>query len=865
MDRPQTFGRYQLLQVAGAGGMAQVHLARQLGPAGFVKPCVVKRIADVHRGNDLVRRMFLEEARVSALLNHPNVVQTFDYGEVEGTPFMALELVDGVNLAQLCRSLAQNDRWLPLQPALEIVRQILEALEYAHRLTDLAGNALHLVHRDVSPQNVLLSRQGTVKLADFGIARHDAREALTIGPNAKGKPGYMSPEQAMGGEVDARADLFAVGVILAELISARRVLPSKDRVTSVLEIEARVRTLCALRREAPPELAELAVRMAALKPEHRPQSAREAIELLRRASGRVPPSLPLQDFLRSVFDTYLQDVLPSAASRDIPVPAPHADLATDLDAPPDPALTSPPEASASGLQFEQGAWDKSADPPTGTQAIYEDGWPAQYKPESRGGLKLAPAGPAPTAPEEMEVVAHSSSVDVMDYFRPQVSEEAARRGRAEGEAEAEEATRAKERRLPYIVGARQSAERPDLPPPTFSDEPAKRGMLGFEDPGLKKALATIADDGTPQAKAAAGAPGGGGRRIPPVLYLLGAGVVVSAAAFGILAALSGERTAPPPPPPGAGEVEVTSDPPGAEILLDGVPTKKRTPATLTGLALDRVLRLSVHREGYLTTPPDVPIRVTQAALHTSANFILQRGRAFKLLTEPPDATVTVNDHRIAALTPLTLPVIPYGASATVTLQLEGYMPQVVVLHARAETATVVQVALRVGKAIEITSDPPGARVSLDGRPIGRTPIYDLLVPAEDRFWVKVSHKGFKPWKRRFSGKTVGEAPLVAELAPLPFLALPWEKEEKARARDLDRQVNLQRQKVERQKATLRKAEGRQAQVEGSINASVGELAEVQRRTDLARDAVSEAENALVELEAQMDSMREQLLLRMDEE
>src|SRR5687767_15566353 len=130
--------------------MAQVHLARQMGPSGYVKPCVLKRISKEHAKDEKVRRLFLEEARISALLNHRNVVQTFDFGEVDGTPFMAMELVDGVNLAQLLKLMAKADRWIALGPGAAIVRAVLDALDYAHQLEDLDGRPLKLVHRDVS-------------------------------------------------------------------------------------------------------------------------------------------------------------------------------------------------------------------------------------------------------------------------------------------------------------------------------------------------------------------------------------------------------------------------------------------------------------------------------------------------------------------------------------------------------------------------------------------------------------------------------------------------------------------------------------------------------------------------------------------
>lgn len=859
----QVFGRYELVRLAGAGGMAQVHLARQVGPEGFVKPCVLKRIALEHVGTESVRRMFLEEARLSALLNHPNIVQTFDFGEVDGTPYLAMELLDGVNLAQLCRTLAQHDRWLPLQPAVEIAAAVLEALDYAHKLRDLEGRDLQLVHRDVSPQNTLLSRQGTVKLSDFGIARHEARDTRTVGLQAKGKPGYMAPEQAMMGQVDARADLFSVGVMLAELVSARRVLSSKNRVNHVLDIDNRVRTLCALRKEAPPELTEFIVQMCALEPARRPATARDAAALLRKSTARIPPSVPLPDFLRSVFELYLtQD----------PEAAPAA---------PTVGLAAPPElsASASDLRFERQAWDAGEVEITATEAVYEQGWPSRYMdelgkappplaPPAAAARPPAPAGAPHDAASDLELVPHSSSVDAMQFFQAQVSEDVANNEISEEDKDAAEAERARQHRLPYTptVGAHTQGS---LPSPVFSDAPAaapaptEGGLLGFEDPNLKQALANITEDGRPtESKAPAGR---AKRSIPPVVLLLALGLVVVGLAVGVLALVSGGKDDPTPKAPLLGSVEVSSDPPGGRIFLNGRDTQKTTPAVLEGLPADKPMRLALRRPGHRTVPPDVTVRIPQGSLRTTARFTLQPGRAYRVETEPAEAAVTVNGHRLGEVTPVTLPVVPFGESATIAISLDGHLPRTLVIDSRAQTPTVAAVKLEPGRSIEISSNPPGAKVFLDGEPIGQTPIYDVLVPLQRRFKLQMRHRGFKPWRKRLYGKRLADTPVVVDLQPLPFLALPWPKQDRRAARDIDRErAKLARQlkNLERQ---LQRAQERQARVESSVNASVGDLAEVQRRTDVTREAVGELEQELADLDTQMQSMREQLLLRMEGE
>lgn len=218
---PQKLGPYELVRLLATGGMAEVYLARRDGPHGFTKTVALKRILpQLARDPDFVS-MFVDEARVCAQLSHPNLVQVFDFGEATGELYMAMEYVDGTTGAKVVRKAAALGEHLLLEGTLHLVLSVLRGLEYAHDAVDVDGVPLGLVHRDVSPGNILIARSGAVKLGDFGIARADDFERRTEEGQLKGKLGYMSPEQVTGRPIDARSDLFTVGVVLAELLVSR--------------------------------------------------------------------------------------------------------------------------------------------------------------------------------------------------------------------------------------------------------------------------------------------------------------------------------------------------------------------------------------------------------------------------------------------------------------------------------------------------------------------------------------------------------------------------------------------------------------------------------------------------------------------
>src|SRR5215472_17084393 len=215
-------GKYQLLRKLATGGMAEVFLAKTDGPMGFEKQLVIKRILPHLAEDPQFVEMFLGEAKLAAQLNHPNLVQLFDFGEAEGSYFIAMEYIDGPTLRLLLARARDLRSPISLGLAARIVSAAAEGLAYAHDFRDqLTDEPLHLVHRDVSPDNILVSRSGGVKLVDFRIAKARGQNHHTQAGTVKGKVAYMAPEQLRGEPLDRRVDLYGLGVVLYELCTGR--------------------------------------------------------------------------------------------------------------------------------------------------------------------------------------------------------------------------------------------------------------------------------------------------------------------------------------------------------------------------------------------------------------------------------------------------------------------------------------------------------------------------------------------------------------------------------------------------------------------------------------------------------------------
>jgi len=228
------FGQYQLESLIATGGMAEVYRARMQGVEGFQKIVAIKRILPHLTDNDEFVTMFIDEAKLAAQLQHPNIIHIYDLGKIEKSYYIAMEYIDGRDLRSILRTLDEQKRRMPVPLAVYIASRLAAALDYAHRKRDLQGSAMALVHRDVSPQNVLISFDGDIKLCDFGIAKAASKASHTRAGALKGKLQYMSPEQAWGKDLDHRSDIFSLGLVLYEMITGRKAFAG-DSELSILE------------------------------------------------------------------------------------------------------------------------------------------------------------------------------------------------------------------------------------------------------------------------------------------------------------------------------------------------------------------------------------------------------------------------------------------------------------------------------------------------------------------------------------------------------------------------------------------------------------------------------------------------------
>jgi serine/threonine-protein kinase len=300
------FGKFRLVELLASGGMAEVWRAEMPGAAGFVKEVALKLVRGEHREDDAFTRMFIQEARLASRLDHGNIVHVFELGQVDGHYYLAMELVRGRTLravADRCRELGIR---FGVARAVHVCAEVARALAYAHRL-EVDGRPADLVHRDVSPQNVLLSYEGEVKLADFGIARAAGAEELTRAGTIKGKLAYMAPEQARGEPVDARADVFALGVILWELCTGRRLFARDgDAATLAALLDAAPASPpSAWNESVPPEL-DAAVLAALERERERRTASAEALAttlaaLRLRLAAASPEELDVRGFLRRLW------------------------------------------------------------------------------------------------------------------------------------------------------------------------------------------------------------------------------------------------------------------------------------------------------------------------------------------------------------------------------------------------------------------------------------------------------------------------------------------------------------------------------------------------------------------------------------
>ena len=257
-------GSFEIVRKLARGGMAEIFLARTRGPSGFEKLVVLKKVLPKYAGKDRFVQLFLEEAKLAASLDHPNIAQVYDIGMIDGSYFFTMEYLHGQDVRSILHRTWRTGERFPIEHAVQITRHVASALHFAHEKQRSDGALLGIVHRDVSPSNIIVTYDGATKLLDFGVAKTAASTVKTRTGALKGKISYMSPEQARGAPLDRRSDIFSLGIVLWEMVTTQRLYRGEnDLATLQLIINHPAKSPRAVRPDCPPELERIVMRALA--------------------------------------------------------------------------------------------------------------------------------------------------------------------------------------------------------------------------------------------------------------------------------------------------------------------------------------------------------------------------------------------------------------------------------------------------------------------------------------------------------------------------------------------------------------------------------------------------------------------------
>jgi len=784
--QPLPFGKYLLLDRINIGGMAEVWRGKAFGTGGFERLVAIKRILPNIAEDDEFVAMFIDEAKISVQLSHANVGQIYDLGQECGTYFIAMEYIAGKDLRAVFDRCRKRSEPAPAPVALtcHVIARVCEGLDYAHKKRDAAGEPMHIVHRDVSPQNVLLSFDGDVKVIDFGIAKAAGKATRTQAGILKGKFGYMSPEQVRGAEIDRRADIFAIGICLFELLTGERLFVGETDFAVLEKVRnAVVPSPSELNPKVPPELEQIVRKALAQDLEERYQYASELADDLHRFVEEAKlayTARELGQFMRGIFADEVEreaqrlkdyaEILPpegfvEAASRPamprrsslqipsaaavpraptpqpspVPLPAPGAGASQEFgaddveDTDGSTLLIGPGVVSAAlGPLLPPVGPDEVTSTQTGAASLVPGipvlvPIPIGDDPPTTPGRRLGTSGPRTALPP-------ASALPVSPL--PGAA--------APGSAGPEGGLVLPPDPLPSESGPQEDGT------PTF-------GTVGgdFGDSGepltdsdrtgpVPASLAARSGEGpwpiaprppAPRRSRASnprlpkGAPRKGRRSQAP-LWAVG---VAALLLVGAVAGVWGSRE----PATGYVMIDVPEEARTlAKLNLNGTPL----PGPLTWPVLRRLpvgrAMVMVSAEGFKPFVQPVDVVASDQPTAVQANLVALKQLAKLLVeTEPADAEIQVDGKVVRAQgqTGFQPTSIPVGTAVTLTVSAKGFQARTEQVSARKVDEVVIRkVALEVAKvALEVSSMPAGAEVLLGGRALGTTPA-TLRVPVDTR-------------------------------------------------------------------------------------------------------------------------------------
>jgi eukaryotic-like serine/threonine-protein kinase len=686
---PRRFGQYLLLEQIAVGGMAEIYLAKTQGIGGFEKYLALKLVHPNFADDQSFIQMLINEAKIAVTLNHVNIAQVFDLGLHDGTYYISMEYVDGADLFKVMRRLSDRSIPVPIDVAVYIGQEIAASLSYAHRKLDSSGRPLNIIHRDISPQNIMLSAAGEVKLIDFGIARADNLKGRTKVGVIKGKYSYMSPEQAWGEPLDHRTDVFSAGVVLYEVLTGEMLYLCED-MHLVLEMvrRANIAPPSSRRKEIPEELDRIILKAVAKDPADRWKNAQEfqaaLTAFLVARSPDFTPNRAAELLRRALDDDALQEEMDETLSDDDLLPLDRDERPRDEDsvlfslnglrssfdvgaetevgerttvsAPPKMPIFAPLPALGSGLHDD--------DRPT---AIGENPLAATMVAGGPGGAPADVIIPTPhsTETENTTVTNDSPWTESLDAV-----EETTRR--------ATPSTDSGSLDWAPLKGGASDTSRYAWPPTPNSTAPLpeerslpQQPLLNWPPkPSQEDAAWEAMPNPVQQTSQAPADPlqqliaDGRAYRRRRLWTILGLGACTIILGLGATLLFHFLRQEKPT------TLEVLSDPKGSEVRIAGVAGMKLSPASFTGLDPTKSYSIEVRRKGYQTWKEKIRFESGNRSVQTVA-VLSPLTATFEISSEPENADVYVNKvHR--GKTPIVLKKLSLTKPIALVLKARGY-------------------------------------------------------------------------------------------------------------------------------------------------------------------------------------------------
>lgn len=740
---PKQFGKYLLTQRIAVGGMAEIYKAKTYGVDGFEKELAIKRILPHCSADKDFITMLVDEAKLSVLLSHANIVQVYDLSKVDDDYYIAMEYIHGVNLRDIMYRCREAGLALPTDIAVYIASEICKGLDYAHRKTDQENRPLGIVHRDISPQNILLSFEGEVKIVDFGIAKAAMNISHTLAGILKGKIAYMSPEQAMGKTVDRRTDIFSTGILLFEMLTGQKLFTGESQFEVLKKIRTTKVGIASLPDAIPDDLKPIVVKALAYNVDDRFQHAGDLqIELTKHLYSKHVDFSPrkLSAFIRKLF---VQEIRDEQAQK---------------------AREAAQEGLTSTMNIEEGAKQVSI-VDAGDISLEAETDTTKKPREGAFETVITPGAAPPPLTRAREITppvepARPKKKKKRHFFRSAAA-------------------------ILLVLGAAAYGVARFAPDLLFWKKPAPEEL-----PVATKGSLNIVS--TPEGAKVFLEGEDTGQLTPVVIGELEAGktyaVRVIKEAFSpaesTITIRPGEQerlhfTLVPP----TGVLNIISEPEGAAVILNSRTTGKSTPATLEELKLNSDLKITLSKPGYEDFEQTISLTSEKPQkISATLSRILPRTGTIAIESTPPGAQVLIDGKETGRTTPAQIANLE-PKNYKVTLRMEGFTEWSKDVAASADKQATVEAELAKlappekpaeekppttevpaeapeekkpeekpaeaqpevkAASLTVTSDPPGAKILLNGKSTGKkTPATLTDLKDGTTYRIAVSLDGFK--------------------------------------------------------------------------------------------------------------------------